>query len=887
MNSSSSFAFDTLQHYDELVKMHGSSSSSSSSSSNGTKSDTPSSHNLNVLPVSEGPHSEIAICNFAGLLPFTGEESDYLSVEWAAAAALAIQHLNNGDGSIVKEIQGLPDQCNIRFTFDMYATFFQEQYAVEAVIEATNPSNANPCAFLGPIRTAESMPTSIITGLRGYPQVSPASTGTALEDTELYPLFGRTIPADDATAVAMISYLSEVLEVRYVGILYVNDNYGSSFFAALQTAIQQHAPDMVTVSAEVPVNASNEDVSRAIAMLKNSQYRYFVGILAAEQFDAVVTQAHEQGISGSGSHTWFFSDTANMRLSQSIPTGSSLHKALEGNGIISVSGGLPGTGRTPLLDIFLQQVGQISKDAKALHYILSKTSFPVGKEHGTVQEIQKGRPVFADTAFGPLVYDSVVALGLAACHAEQANQNRATEYFTGKEHFASFKNTTFAGASGEIRFNPDSGSRDPMSSYYVVQNLVASPVLIEARHVRGDFGKLIAVPSGLLESGKWSTLAPFVYSDGSTTQHADLPALYLEENLLTTGWRAAGLAICGLALALSIGFAAWVVVKRESRVVRASQPIFLLFICLGSFIFASSIIPLTIDEGVASMEGCTIACTSFIWLLSIGFSIVFSALFTKTYRVNKIFHQPNFKRVKVTALDVAKPMVAILSANILLLSLMTGLSPFEWNVALVSQDEFGRVTETQGSCDLSGSVPYLVSIAAINFCCLVFVVVQAYTARNISTEYHESEYIFKSLLVILLGCFLSFPVLILTKDNAVAFYFVLSATIGVTSCMILCLVFLPKIHLACFKKDKRHLMNRSNASGPRVLRSSQHEASSQGFGLKVLHNPQQDVQLLERIALLEEQIKQYTDLEEELKKYSGDESGETAACNTQHEATTE
>jgi len=37
---------------------------------------------------------------------------------------------------------------------------------------------------------------------------------------------------------------------------------------------------------------------------------------------------------------------------------------------------------------------------------------------------------------------------------------------------------------------------------------------------------------------------------------------------------------------LSIGFAAWTIRYGESKVVRASQPIFLLFTCSGVFIMA-------------------------------------------------------------------------------------------------------------------------------------------------------------------------------------------------------------------------------------------------------------------------------------------------------------
>jgi hypothetical protein len=71
----------------------------------------------------------------------------------------------------------------------------------------------------------------------------------------------------------------------------------------------------------------------------------------------------------------------------------------------------------------------------------------------------------------------------------------------------------------------------------------------------------------------------------------------------------------------------------------------------------ASIIPLAIDDGVASTHGCDIACQIFPWLLLNGFVIAFSALFTKTHRINKILNQPNFKRITITPLEVMKPML--------------------------------------------------------------------------------------------------------------------------------------------------------------------------------------------------------------------------------------
>lgn len=55
------------------------------------------------------------------------------------------------------------------------------------------------------------------------------------------------------------------------------------------------------------------------------------------------------------------------------------------------------------------------------------------------------------------------------------------------------------------------------------------------------------------------------------------------------------------------------------------------------------------DDKHYSERGCSIACMAVPWLISVGFVTMFSALFSKVWRVNQIFNNPNrFRRIKVT-----------------------------------------------------------------------------------------------------------------------------------------------------------------------------------------------------------------------------------------------
>ena len=219
-------------------------------------------------------------------------------------------------------------------------------------------------------------------------------------------------------------------------------------------------------------------------------------------------------------------------------------------------------------------------------------------------------------------------------------------------------------------------------------------------------------------------------------------------------------------MALAIRFLVWTEKNHKQRVVRASQPLFLRVICVGVMIFASSIVPLNIDDRIASIHGCSIACNFYYWLFFMGFSIMFSGLFTKIYRINRIMNNPvKFKRVKVTIKDVAKPMAAIIGVNFIVLVAMTAASPSEWEIVVSDYDQHGRPTETYGHCTTKAQIPYYATLGAVNFAALMFSIQQAYNTRKLATEFSESRYIFYAMIGILVSLFQGIPVLVLVRDS--------------------------------------------------------------------------------------------------------------------------
>jgi hypothetical protein len=208
-----------------------------------------------------------------------------------------------------------------------------------------------------------------------------------------------------------------------------------------------------------------------------------------------------------------------------------------------------------------------------------------------------------------------------------------------------------------------------------------------------------------------------------------------------------------------------------------------------------TIITLSIDDSFASEQGCSVACMLSPWFFAIGFVFAFSSLFAKEWRINKLFHNPSMKRMKVETKDVIVPFVVLLGLNVLLLSLWTGLSPLVWDRSYVGTlDKYGRDLESVGMCvgEVEGWAPYVGILLFINMAMVALASFQAYRARRISVEYSESKWVAIILLAILQSFAIGLPLIALSNGNPTS-NFVVNAGLVVILCITFLLaMFVPK-----------------------------------------------------------------------------------------------
>jgi len=412
----------------------------------------------------------------------------------------------------------------------------------------------------------------------------------------------------------------------------------------------------------------------------------------------------------------------------------------------------------------------------------------------SAQAFDLDAPAFLETPglIAPFVYDAMIASGLAACDVYLRSANDTSPpYLDGTQHFRSILQQSFVGTTGMLHLDPVTGTRTAQSAFFQLVNHIEDETLSNATDVQYK-----AVLADIFDQGAWVELEPYVFNDGTTNIAPEVPPAETQFDYYSKATRTVAWIMCILVVGLSIAMMFWTRIHETHRVVRASQPIFLYVICLGCLLFASAILPLTIDPSVGQVttRGCDVACQTVPWLLSIGFSLIFSALSAKTYRINMIMNQAvHFKRIQLQAWDVGKKMLIMVGLNIAVLTLQTALAPLYWDYEVEVYDSFGQALEGYGFCSTSDAWPYLLTLLLLNFAALCFAVYLAYHARNMSIEFAESDYIFRAITAILMLCFIGIPVLILASDNRDAYVFVFSAMIFLSSCCILLFIFVPKI----------------------------------------------------------------------------------------------
>ena len=399
----------------------------------------------------------------------------------------------------------------------------------------------------------------------------------------------------------------------------------------------------------------------------------------------------------------------------------------------------------------------------------------------------------------------------------------------GTAAFAKRQTVDFQGSSGRVMFDK-LGNRKTETANFLLSNIIVA--------------KDSTVPANLNLMGQYDpTKAAWVfdkkktfqYAGGATKPPTDTVVPTHNKGFVAPGMKAFSYILAGISVTLGLIFMLWTITHRNTKVVRYSQPEFLVAICVGCMISSLSIIPVNMDDhgaddtitgferivtppnvnfetfnypyvqfsnATGSPKGALdTSCMLSLWLYSLGFVLTFGSLFAKVYRVSKIFGgAKQLMRAVVKSKDMILPIAGVLVLDAAVLLAWTMYNPLKWYRFVLTEDQYKNPLTSIGKCDTTTRLTesssgwlFLTPLALIHFVVLVVGNVLSYRSRNIATAYQEGKYIAMAMVSNLQVLALSIPVLLIVADNAAASSFVRSAVVFLNDIGVLSFVFIPKI----------------------------------------------------------------------------------------------
>ena len=407
------------------------------------------------------------------------------------------------------------------------------------------------------------------------------------------------------------------------------------------------------------------------------------------------------------------------------------------------------------------------------------------------------------------LYDTTIAVGMGACRAQQLSKMQASseksETNNGpiptKQNPPSSKpssdeedyplvrgiqSLSFQGASGRVEFPPSSRLRKevPVGAFNVVSEIVNATSEIVHFSLRLTSWRA---------SKKWTDVpdSPFIYRSG-LLEPPNIQIEVQEANYLPTYVRTIGFTLLGITWATTGFFGVAVVYMRNDRLLRSAQPVFLLTVCVGSMILASSILTLSFDEGIDgwSQRRLEVACQITPWMFFVGHVLSFSAMFTRLWRVDRVLQ---FRRVQVKISQVIGPLAALLIATITILTAWTIVDPWTWERATIHE----LPLETYGECQSDNFLAYFAPLAGIIILVEGLSVYFALRTTDVPAQFRETNTVFYSIFTNLQAWLLGLPILtVIGTSSAEATYLGRISLVFIFSISTSWIVVAPRVYQA-------------------------------------------------------------------------------------------
>ncbi|XP_073232832.1 gamma-aminobutyric acid type B receptor subunit 2-like [Porites lutea] len=283
---------------------------------------------------------------------------------------------------------------------------------------------------------------------------------------------------------------------------------------------------------------------------------------------------------------------------------------------------------------------------------------------------------------------------------------------------------------------------------------------------------------------------------------------------------------------------------RDCKFISLSVPMFNDIIVLGCIMCLSTIYLFGIRKVNDANRTMPRICKARAWLLNIGFSLAFGAMFIKTWRVYKIYTNIRM-RVGLGLSDwrILAMVFGIVVIDVVLLVAWELTDPLQHEETVVDKkndpgDHHKMIISTINTCTGKNVEMWLALIYVSKGILLLYGLFLAYETRNVVYAHLNDSRIIGICVynVVVLSTIGAFLALILKNEQYVASYSALSVCISFPAATTISLIFIPKLihRLKTSSVDGETVGNQNRAGRPTPPGLSSLQGANLGIEIKVL-----------------------------------------------------
>jgi len=394
----------------------------------------------------------------------------------------------------------------------------------------------------------------------------------------------------------------------------------------------------------------------------------------------------------------------------------------------------------------------------------------------------------------PLAYDAVwaVALALNRTMHHLARKKQSLDDFTyndaviAGEIYSAMNATQFLGVSGTVAFS----SKGDRIAWTLIEQMV-----------NGTYNKLGYYDT---QTDNLTWLRETEWVGGKVPQ--DRTIIIEKLRTVSYGLFVTMSTVSSLGIFTAIGLLVFTTVYRDQQLIELSQPRCNNIMLVGIVLLLSSVILLGLDGESVAVDHFPIVCQLRAWLLCLGFTLAFGAMFSKVWRVHRqsTKAKEEAKKIKEVANNSKKNvdwiLVALVFVDILVLIIWFIVDPlyrrlenFQLESPLDTKEDI-KIRPSLEHCDSFYQNIWLGVIFGYKGLLLIFGLFLAYETRSMKARcINDSRYVGMSIYNVVVLCLITAPVSLVISSQADASFAFVTAALVFCCFLSMALIFVPKV----------------------------------------------------------------------------------------------